>query len=30
MRLRFTKGVNKAVVLGLVDELLTKKEVNIW
>ncbi|EFN51596.1 hypothetical protein CHLNCDRAFT_139978 [Chlorella variabilis] len=30
MRLRFTRGVNKAVILGLVDELLSKKEVNIW
>lgn len=24
------QGVNKAVILGLVDELLAKKEVNIW
>lgn len=24
------QGVNKAVILGLVDELLTRKEVNIW
>lgn len=24
------QGVNKAVILGLVDELLSKKEVNIW
>ncbi|KAI7841781.1 hypothetical protein COHA_004646 [Chlorella ohadii] len=30
MRLRFTKGVNKAVILSLVDELLARKEVNIW
>ena len=24
------QGVNKAVILGLVDELLSRKEVNIW
>ncbi|KAL4431398.1 hypothetical protein ABPG75_006654 [Micractinium tetrahymenae] len=30
MRLRFTRGVNKAVILGLVDELLSRKDVNIW
>jgi hypothetical protein len=30
LRLRFTKGVNKTVILGLVDELLSRKEVNIW
>ncbi|PSC74519.1 Myb-related B isoform A [Micractinium conductrix] len=30
MQLRFTKGVNKSVILGLVDELLSRKEVNIW
>lgn len=28
LRLRFTKGVNKAVILGLVDELLSNKEVS--
>lgn len=30
LRLRFTKGINKAVILGLVDELLGRKEVNVW
>lgn len=30
MKLRFTKGVNKAVVLGLIDQLLANKAVNIW
>ena len=27
--LRFTKGINKAVILGMVDEMLAKKDVNI-
>lgn len=27
MRLRFTKGINKAVILSLVDEMLENKEV---
>ncbi|KIZ05546.1 hypothetical protein MNEG_2415 [Monoraphidium neglectum] len=30
MRLRFTKGINKAVILGMVDQMLANKEVNIW
>ncbi|WIA11347.1 hypothetical protein OEZ85_011468 [Tetradesmus obliquus] len=30
MRLRFTKGINKAVILGMVDTMLANKEVNIW
>lgn len=30
LRLRFTRGINKTVILGLVDELLKNKEVNIW
>ncbi len=27
---RCKQGVNKAVILSLVDELLARKEVNIW
>lgn len=30
MQLRFTKGINKAVILGMVDQMLANKEVNIW
>ncbi|GBF94454.1 hypothetical protein Rsub_06988 [Raphidocelis subcapitata] len=30
MRLRFTKGINKAVILGMVDQMLANKEVNVW
>jgi hypothetical protein len=30
MRLRFTKGVNKAVILGMVDQMLANRDVNIW
>lgn len=30
LRLRFSKGVNKSVILSLVDELLSNKAVNIW
>lgn len=30
MRLKFTKGINKRVVLGMIDKMLENKEVNIW
>ncbi|KAI8472559.1 MAG: hypothetical protein J3K34DRAFT_205815 [Monoraphidium minutum] len=30
MGLRFTKGINKAVILGMVDQMLANKDVNIW